>query len=82
MFSWRCFPFVESAPRAYRLKASNAAPLSSTSAGTFPPTAAQRAEGAKPGSPMNSQEAQRQMHAQPSVAEQPKGEGQTADKGC
>ena len=22
------------------------------------------------------------MHAQPSVAEQPKGEGQTADKGC
>jgi hypothetical protein len=28
--------FVESAPRAYRLKASNAAPLSSTSAGTFP----------------------------------------------
>jgi hypothetical protein len=27
---------VESAPRAYRLKASNAAPLSSTSAGTFP----------------------------------------------
>ena len=46
------------------------------------PTAAQQAEGAKPGSPMNSQEAQRQMHAQPSVAEQPKGEGQTADKGC
>jgi hypothetical protein len=36
MFSWRCFPFVESAPRAYRLKASNAAPLSSTSAGTLP----------------------------------------------
>src|SRR5215470_12568417 len=36
MFSWRCFPFVESASRAYRLKASNAAPLSSTSAGTFP----------------------------------------------
>jgi transposase len=36
MFSWRCFPFVESAPRAYRLKASNAAPSSSTSAGTFP----------------------------------------------
>jgi hypothetical protein len=28
--------FVESAPRAYRLKASNAAPLISTSAGTFP----------------------------------------------
>ena len=27
---------MESAPRAYRLKASNAAPLSSTSAGTFP----------------------------------------------
>src|SRR4051812_49911376 len=25
MSSWRCFPFVESAPRAYRLKASNAA---------------------------------------------------------
>lgn len=46
------------------------------------PTAAQQAEGAKPGSPMNSQEAQRQMHAQPSVAEQPKGEGQAADKGC
>src|SRR5262249_4303073 len=40
MFSWRCFPFVESAPRAYRLKASNAAPLSSTSAGTFPEVAA------------------------------------------
>ena len=40
------------------------------------PTAAQQAEGAKPGSPTNSQEAQRQMHAQPSVAEQPKGEGQ------
>ena len=40
------------------------------------PTAAQQAEGAKPGSPANSQEAQRQMHAQPSVAEQPKGEGQ------
>src|SRR6476620_4731422 len=36
MFSWRCFPSVESAPRAYRLKASNAAPLSSTSGGTFP----------------------------------------------
>ena len=46
------------------------------------PTAAQQAEGAKPGSPMNSQEAQRQMHAQPSVAKQPKGEGQTADKDC
>ena len=46
------------------------------------PTAAQQAEGAKPGSPTNSREAQRQMHAQPSVAEQPKGEGQTADKGC
>ena len=46
------------------------------------PTAAQQAEGAKPGSPMNSQEAQRQMHAQPSVAEQPKGEGQAAEKGC
>ncbi len=39
------------------------------------PTAAQQAEGAKPGSPMNSHEAQRQMHAQPSVAEQPEGEG-------
>src|SRR6476659_10099768 len=39
MFSWRCFPSVESAPRAYRLKASNAAPLSSTSGGTFPGTA-------------------------------------------
>src|SRR5262249_48916489 len=36
MFSWRCFPFVESAPRAYRLKASNAAPHFSTKAGTFP----------------------------------------------
>jgi hypothetical protein len=42
------------------------------------PTAAQQAEGAKPGSPMNSQEAQRQMHAQPSVAEQPKGEEQAS----
>jgi hypothetical protein len=29
-------PFVDSTPRAYRLKASNAAPLISTSAGTFP----------------------------------------------
>ena len=46
------------------------------------PTAAQQAEGAKPGSPMNSQEGQRQMPAQPSVAMQPKGEGQTADKDC
>ena len=46
------------------------------------PTAAQQAEGAKPGSPMNSQEGQRQMHAQPSVGMQPKGEGQTADKDC
>jgi len=36
MSSWRCFPFVESAPRAYRLKASNAAPSSSTSIGTIP----------------------------------------------
>src|SRR6202521_367143 len=36
MFSWRCFPFVESTPRAYRLKASNAAPPISTSAGTIP----------------------------------------------
>jgi hypothetical protein len=33
MFSWRCFPFVDSTPRAYRLKASNAAPLISTSVG-------------------------------------------------
>jgi hypothetical protein len=33
---------VESAPRAYRLKASNAAPLSSTSAGTFPGIAARQ----------------------------------------
>jgi hypothetical protein len=41
------------------------------------PTAAQLAEGAKPGRPTNSREAERQMHAQPSVAEQPKGEGQT-----
>src|SRR4051812_3813832 len=39
MFSWRCFPLVESAPRAYRLKASNAAPASSTSTGTFPAAA-------------------------------------------
>src|SRR3981081_994249 len=36
MSSWRCFPFVDSTPRAYRLKASNAAPSSSTSTGTFP----------------------------------------------
>src|SRR6476619_6846021 len=28
------------------------------------------------------QDTQRQMHAQPSVAEQPKGERQTADKDC
>jgi hypothetical protein len=28
--------FVDSTPRAYRLKASNAAPLISTSVGTFP----------------------------------------------
>src|SRR6195256_5456625 len=35
MSSWRCFPFVDSAPRAYRLKASNAAPSSSTSTGPF-----------------------------------------------
>jgi hypothetical protein len=33
---WRCFPFVESAPRAYRLKASNAAPPISTFAGAIP----------------------------------------------
>jgi hypothetical protein len=45
------------------------------------PTAAQMAEGAKPGGQPNTQEAQRQMHAQPSVAERPKGE-QSADKGC
>jgi hypothetical protein len=32
----RCFPFVESAPRAYRLKASNAASPISTSIGTTP----------------------------------------------
>jgi len=44
------------------------------------PTAAQQAEGAKPGGQLTGQEAQRQMHAQPSVAEQPK--GQTADNGC
>src|SRR5712691_10015232 len=41
MFSWRCFPFVDSTPRAYRLKASNAAPLISTSAGTIPIAPAQ-----------------------------------------
>ena len=47
------------------------------------PTAAQKAEGAKPGGQLTAQEAQRQMHAQPSVAEQPKGtNGQTADNGC
>jgi hypothetical protein len=48
------------------------------------PTAAQQAEGAKPGGQKSEQEAQRQMHAQPSVAEQPKGEkpaGKTADAG-
>jgi hypothetical protein len=45
------------------------------------PTAAQMAEGAKPGGQLSTQEAQRQMHAQPSVAEQPKGEP-SADKGC
>jgi hypothetical protein len=33
-FPWRCFPFADSTPRAYRLKVSNAAPLFSTSAGT------------------------------------------------
>jgi hypothetical protein len=37
------------------------------------PTAAQQAQGAKPGAEMGTQEAQRQMHAQPSVAMQPKG---------
>jgi hypothetical protein len=36
MSSWRCFPFVDSTPRAYRLKASNAASSSSTSNGTIP----------------------------------------------
>jgi hypothetical protein len=46
------------------------------------PTAAQRAQGAKPGAEMATQEAQRQMHAQPSVAKQPKGTEQTDDKGC
>lgn len=47
------------------------------------PTAAQQAEGAKPGGEMTAQEQQRQMHGQPSVARQPKGmDGQTADKGC
>jgi hypothetical protein len=45
------------------------------------PTAAQQAQGAKPGAEMGSQEAQRQMHAQPSVAEQRKGT-KTADDGC
>jgi hypothetical protein len=47
------------------------------------PTAAQEAQGAKPGAEMGTQEAQRQMHAQPSVALQPKGANeQTADQGC
>jgi hypothetical protein len=47
------------------------------------PTAAQKAEGAKPGGQLTAQEAQRQMHAQPSVAEQPKGtNAQTANNGC
>ena len=47
------------------------------------PTAAQQAEGAKPGGQLTAQEAQRKMHAQPSVAEQPKGTtGQSADNGC
>jgi hypothetical protein len=45
------------------------------------PTAAQQAQGAKPGAEMGTQ--QRQMHAQPSVAMQPKGTNeQTADQGC
>jgi hypothetical protein len=35
-FSWRCFPFVESAPQAYRLKASDAASPISTFSGTIP----------------------------------------------
>jgi transposase len=35
-FSWRCFPFVESAPQAYRLKASNAASPISTFSGAIP----------------------------------------------
>ena len=34
--SWRCFPLVESVPRAYRLKASNAASSISTMIGTSP----------------------------------------------
>jgi hypothetical protein len=34
--SWRCFPLVESAPRAYRLEASNAASSISTMIGTSP----------------------------------------------
>jgi hypothetical protein len=47
------------------------------------PTAAQQAQGAKPGAEMGTQKAQRQMHAQPSVAKQPKGTNeQTADQGC
>ena len=46
------------------------------------PTAAQQAQGAKPGA-MGTQEAQRQMHAEPSVALQPKGTNrQIADQGC
>src|SRR4051794_23929200 len=51
MFSWRCFPFVDSTPRAYRLKASNAAPLISTLAGTFPISAAAGGYGYPPPSP-------------------------------
>ena len=47
------------------------------------PTAAQQAQGAKPGAEMGTQEAQRQTHAQPSNAMQPKGtKEQTADQGC
>ena len=47
------------------------------------PTAAQQAQGAKPGAEMGTQEAQRQTHAQPSNAMQPKGTNeQTADQGC
>ena len=47
------------------------------------PTAAQQAQGAKPGAEMGTQEAQRQTHAQPSNAMQPRGTNeQTADQGC
>src|SRR6202166_3272717 len=36
LMALRCFPFVKSAPRAYRLKASNAAPPISTCTGAMP----------------------------------------------